>query len=440
MNKRNLASRILAALTSAPAVFLGGARHTGKTALVKSLKAAGQRTYISLESATTLAGALADPIGFLRALPKPVTIDEVQRAPALLLAIKEDIDQDRQPGRYLLTGSANILTSSGVADSLAGSMEILTLYPFSQGETAGIKDDFIARIFAADFQSKATESWPWPRGRLLQAMILGGYPEVRARPRAERRAAWFESYLTTLIERDVRDIANLQDRGGLIRLLRLMAAHSGTLINASELGRASGLANSTLNRYLAVLEALFLVWFLPAWPTNLGKRLVKSPKLQLIDSGFAAYLCGAYEERLAVDSSLAERFLESFVVSEIRRQTTWSEHPVELYHYSSYSGEKVDLVLEDRSGRVAAVEVRFSETLNPHEAKGLIHLRDALGEKFVRGVIFYLGAEILPLTDKILALPVSYLFSPYFSTHALIGLLPAEADLNQSRAERLSQK
>lgn len=412
MNKRNLTSRILAALTDTPAVFLRGARQTGKTTLVKSLGAAGRRTYISLDTATALSAALDDPTGFLRGLPKPVTIDEVQRAPALLLAIKEDIDQDRQPGRYLLTGSANILTLSGVADSLAGRMEVLTLYPFSQGETTGVQDDLIARVFAPNFPSPAAEPWPWPRDRLLQAMTIGGYPEVRTRPKIERRAAWFESYLTTLIERDVRDIAHLQERSGLIRLLRLMAARSGNLINASELGRASGLATTTLNRYLAVLEALFLVWFLPAWSANLGKRLVKSPKIHLVDSGFAAYLCGADEAGLAAEPGLAGRLWESFVASEIRRQATWSGQQAELYHYRAHSGEEVDLVLEDRSGRVAAVEVKFSETLNPRDAKGLIHLREALGKKFVRGAVLYLGPQTVPLAENILALPAGYLFSP----------------------------
>jgi predicted AAA+ superfamily ATPase len=375
MNKRHLTSRLLDALADTPAVFLRGARQTGKTTLVKKLGSASRRTYVSLDSATTLAAAMADPTGFLRGLPKPVTIDEVQRAPALLLAIKEDIDQERQPGRYLLTGSANILAFSGVADSLAGRMEVLTLYPLSQGEAAEVHDDFIARLFAPDFfLNQGDSSWPWPRDRLLQAMTLGGYPEVRTRPKAERRAAWFESYLTTLIERDIRDIVNLQDRAGLTRLLRLLAARSGTLSNASELGRSSGLPNTTLNRYQAALEALFLVWFLPAWSANLGKRLVKSPKLHLVDSGFAAYLCGVDEAGLAADPTLAGHLLESFVASEIRRQSTWSKHPAELYHYRSHGGEEVDLVLEYRSGRVAAIEVKFSETLNPRDAIMLGHL------------------------------------------------------------------
>jgi predicted AAA+ superfamily ATPase len=413
MHKRHLTSRLLAALADTPAVFLRSARQTGKTTLLKHLGAAGKRAYVSLDSATTLAAALADPTGFLRGLPKPVTIDEVQRSPALLLAIKEDIDQDRQPGRYLLTGSANILTLSGVADSLAGRMEVLTLYPLSQGEVAGVKDDFIARLFDSDFfLNQAAPPWPWPKDRLLQSMALGGYPEVRTRSKAERRAAWFESYLTTLIERDVRDIANIQDRGGLTRLMRLLAARSGTLGNTSELGRASGLANTTLHRYLAALEALFLVWFLPAWSSNLGKRLVKSPKLHLIDSGFAAYLCGMDEAGLATDPQLTGHLWESFVASEIRRQASWSDHPAELYHYRSYSGEEVDLVLEDRSGRVAAVEVKFSETLNPRDAKGLLYLREVLGKKFVRGAVLYLGSESVPLAENILALPVGYLFSP----------------------------
>jgi predicted AAA+ superfamily ATPase len=189
-----------------------------------------------------------------------------------------------------------------------------------------------------------------------------------------------------------------------------LAARSGTLSNAAEVSRSTGLAVSTLHRYLAALEALFLVWFLPPWSSNLGKRLVKSPKLHLTDSGFAAYLCGADEERLAADLALAGRLMESFVASEIRRQATWSTHQAELYHYRTQSGEEVDLVLEDRAGRVAAVEVKFSETLTPREAKGLVHLREALRDNFIQGVVLYPGPEVLPLSEKIIACPLQALW------------------------------
>jgi predicted AAA+ superfamily ATPase len=402
------------ALSDTPVVFLRGARQTGKTTLVRqlagdSIGAENSRRYISLDSATALAGALDDPTGFLRGQKKPIIIDEAQRAPALMLAVKEDVDRERQAGRYLLTGSANILTLPGIADSLAGRMEVLTLYPFSQGEIQGVQEDFIQALFQKDFpQSPAT--FP-PKENLLAAMAFGGYPEVLARSSPKRRAAWFDSYITTLVERDVRDMANIQDISGLIRLLRLLGARSATLHNQAELARSLGMPVSTLARYLPLLEALFLIWFLPAWSSNLSKRLVKSPKIHVCDSGLACHLCGAGLERLADDPTLAGRLLESFVAGELLKQSGWTEHPVSLYHYRSQSGEEIDVVLEDRAGRVAAVEVKLAASVASHDLKSLISFREALGDRFVRGVIVYTGRELIPLSDRIFAVPLGMMFA-----------------------------
>ena len=415
MNMRNVYSQLMAALSDTPVVFLRGARQTGKTTLVKHLaeNPAGDtpaRQYISLDSATALAGALDDPTGFLRGLSKPVIIDEAQRASSLMLAIKEDVDRERHAGRYLLTGSANILTLPGIADSLAGRMEVLTLHPLSQGEIAGTQEDFIRVLFQKDFPSTRKVAATHAKKTLLHAMTLGGYPEVLSRGNAKRRAAWFDSYITTLVERDIRDIANIQDRSGLIRLLRMIGARSGTLHNQAELARSVGIPNSTLARYLPLLEALFLIWFLPAWSSNLGKRLVKAPKIHICDSGLACHLCGADTKRLADDSILAGRLLESFVAGELLKQSGWTEHPVSLFHYRSQSGEEVDIVLEDRMGRVAAVEVKLTASVAQHDLKGLASLRNALGDHFVRGVIVYTGQEIIPMGDRIFAVPLEMMF------------------------------
>lgn len=410
MNRRTIHTRLMEALSDTPVVFLRGARQTGKTTLVKQLAEApageGSRQYISLDSATALAGALEDPTGFLQGLKKPVVIDEAQRASALMLAIKEDVDRERQAGRYLLTGSANILTLPGIADSLAGRMEVLTLYPLSQGEIAGLQEDFISTLFAKEFLLEHTNKTLLTREKLLEAIALGGYPEVLSRSNPKRRTAWFDSYITTLVERDIRDISNIQDISGLIRLLRLLGVRSGTLYNQAELSRSVGMPASTLGRYIPLLEALFLVWFLPAWSSNLSKRLVKSPKVHISDSGLACHLCGADEDRLANDSIMAGRLLESFVVGELLKQNSWTEHPVSLYHYRSQSGEEVDVVLEDRAGRVAAVEVKLAASVASHDIKGLASLRDALGDHFVRGVIMYTGQDIMPMGDRIYAVPV----------------------------------
>jgi predicted AAA+ superfamily ATPase len=408
--------QLMEALTDTPVVFLRGARQTGKTTLVKQLAeespdSKNTRQYISLDSATALAGALEDPTGFLQGLKKPVIIDEAQRASALMLAIKEDVDRERHAGRYLLTGSANILALPGIADSLAGRMEVLTLYPLSQGEIAGTREDFIQALFQKDFPATGTAKDSLPKETLLEAMTLGGYPEVLSRSNPKRRAAWFDSYITTLVERDIRDIANIQDISGLIRLLRLLGARSGTLHNQAELSRSVGMSVSTLSRYVPLLEALFLIWFLPAWSSNLSKRLVKSPKLHVIDSGLACHLCGADAERLADDSIMAGRLLESFVAGELLKQSSWTEHPVTLYHYRSQGGEEVDVVLEDRAGRVAAVEVKLSSSVASHDIKGLASLRDALGDHFARGVVVYTGQEVIPMGDRIFAVPMGAIFA-----------------------------
>lgn len=414
MNKRTIHNQLLEALADTPVVFLRGARQTGKTTLVKQLAEESYgseqaRQYISLDSATALSGALDDPPGFLQGLKKPVIIDEAQRASALILAIKEDVDRKRQAGRYLLTGSANILTLPGIADSLAGRMEVLTLYPLSQGEIAGAREDFIDALFQKDFplSGKTTK---FSKEELFAAMELGGYPEVISRSTAKRRAAWFDSYITTLVERDIRDIANIQDRSGLIRLLRLLGVRSGTLHNQAEMSRSIAMPASTLTRYIPLLEALFLIWFLPAWSSNLGKRLVKAPKVHVCDSGLACHLCGADAQRLADDSILAGRLLESFVAGELLKQSSWTEHPVTLYHYRSQSGEEVDVLLEDRAGRVAAVEVKLAASVAQHDIKGLASLRDALGDQFVRGVVVYSGQEVIPMGDRIFAVPIGMMF------------------------------
>ena len=402
-------------LSDTPVVFLQGARQTGKTTLVRQLAEASSgkennRHYINLDSATALAGALDDPTGFLQGLKKPAIIDEAQRTPALMLVIKEDVDRELHAGRFLLTGSANILSLPGIADFLAWRMKVLTLYPFSQGEITGVQEDFINMLFQKDFPSMNARAASLDKKALLEAIALGGYPEVLSRNSPKRRAAWFDSYITALVERDIRDIANIQDVSGLIRLLRLLGARSGTLHNQAELSRSAGMPASTLSRYIPLLEALFLVWFLPAWSSNLSKRLVKSPKVHVCDSGLACHLCGTDAKRLADDPIMAERLLKSFVAGELLKQSSWTEHPVTLYHYHSQSGEEVDVVLEDRAGRVTAVEVKLGSSIAHHDIKGLASLRGALGDHFVRGVIVYTGQELIPLGDKIFAVPIGMVF------------------------------
>lgn len=419
MLRRNLRERVLEALTDTPAIFLNGARQTGKSTLVESLRGeAGLDAYLTLDDAGVLAAATADPEGFLAGLPARVALDEVQRAPGLFPALKASIDRDRRPGRFLLTGSADVLLLPGMAGFLVGRVEVLTLWPLSQGELRGVRDDFVAAMFAPELPSVGSAAGEGvagagaddPRSEVMAALMRGGYPEAVARGAGRRRAAWFDSYVTTVLQRDVRDLAEITGLTDLPRLLRLLAARSGTLLNQAEISRAAALPYTTLRRYTALLEASFLLGHVPPYTANLGKRLVKAPKVIVHDSGLAASLLGLDEERLRQDPLLVGRLLETFVVGELRRQLGWSEVRADLYHFRTQSGMEVDIVLETPDGRVAGIEVKAAGSVGAADFRGLRALAEAVGPRFSRGVVLYLGATAVPFGERLFALPVGALW------------------------------
>lgn len=389
-------------------VLLNGARQVGKSTLVQGLTAGDQAQYLTLDDATVLAAASGDPAGFVAGLQGPVILDEVQRAPELFLALKASVDRDRRPGRFLLTGSANVYVLPRVSESLAGRMEILTLWPLSQGEIEGVVEGFVDALFAKTFP--APRGGALDRGELFERMLRGGFPEMVDKPSESRRRAWFNSYTTSILQRDVRDLTQIEDLAALPRLLSLLAARATTLLNYSELSRSSGIPASTLKRYFALLEATFLALTLPAWSTNLSKRLVKSPKLLLNDTGLLAASLGLSPERLEEDPRLAGPLLENFVLQEIRKQVSWSRIQPSLFHYRTQAGQEVDLLLEDPSGRVAGIEVKMGSTVQEKDVRALRDLAEALGPRFVRGVLLYTGERAVPFSEKILALPVQALW------------------------------
>lgn len=408
MIRRNLTAPLLEAISDTPVVLLNGARQVGKSTLVQSLQEDHPAQYLTLDDATVLAAASRDPAGFLAGLDGPVVLDEVQRAPELFLAIKAAVDRDRRPGRYLLTGSADIFLLPRIAESLAGRMEVLTLWPLSQGEIEGVRETFVDSLFATRFQPPAVSGVD--RGEILDRVLQGGYPEMLSRSSEARRRAWFGSYTTTILQRDVRDLSSIEDITALPRLLSLLAARSTTLLNYSELSRTSGLPASTLKRYFALLEATFLVRPLPPWSDNLSKRLVKSPKLLLTDTGLVAAALGLNRERLDEEPHLVGPLLESFVLLEIRKQATWSEIRPELFHYRTQTGQEVDLLLEDARGRIVGVEVKAGSTVQERDVRALLGLADDLGKRFVRGVVLYTGERAVPFSDKVMALPMGSLW------------------------------
>lgn len=409
MKYRNLTSRLLAALRDTPVVYLQGPRQSGKSTLVQALGDEGHGAdYLTLDEAPTLAAAQSDPDGFIGGLPGRVILDEVQRVPELFRAIKRSVDVDRRPGRFLLTGSAQALVLPRLSESLVGRMEVLTLWPFSQGEIAGRRERFVDACFADELRLGRLNDSGWPA--LTERIVLGGYPEALARTDPARRHAWFGSYVSTILDRDVRDLANVSGLRELPRLLRLAASRAMGLLNFADLSRDAGIPSTTLQRYWALFEATFLVRSLPPWHANLGLRLVKAPKVLLGDTGLLCYLLGLDAARLQADDLMTGAALEAFVASELTKQISWSQTVPRLYHYRTHSQQEVDLVLEDARGRLVGIEVKKTASPQSGDFKGLRHLRDQTGEKFQRGILLYTGASSVAFGPNLHALPVSALW------------------------------
>jgi len=403
MYKRNIELELQSAIADTPVVLLNGARQTGKSTLAREFAKARSIPYVTLDDATQLAAASSDAQGFLAGVGDRAVIDEVQKAPGLFPAIKMSVDQDRRPGRYLLTGSANVLLLPRISESLAGRMELITLLPLSQGELQGHQEKFIDGVFA----ERLPIVQPAGAFDLKDAAIAGAYPEVIQRPAGKRRDAWFAAYITALLHRDVRDLANIEGLTDMPRLLSLLAARVGSLLNMSEISRSSGIPNSTLKRYLSLLQAAFLLQPLPAWSSNLGKRLIKSPKIHLIDSGLTAHLAGVTRQSLDRDTGFFGHLLESFIVNELRKQVGWSDSRVNLYHYRTTTGREVDILLENAAGQLVGLEVKASATVVRKDFSGLDALSEDTGNKFVRGIVLYTGEQSVSFRENFTALPIS---------------------------------
>jgi predicted AAA+ superfamily ATPase len=409
MYRRNITPLLNEALLDTPVVLLNGARQVGKSTLVRSgvVDDLGAR-YLTLDDAGVLAAAEADPAGFLSGFEGPVILDEVQRSPGLFPAIKAEVDRGRRPGRFLLTGSANVLLLPKLSESLAGRMEILTLRPLSQGEIEDVEEGFIDAAFSEAPVPLREE----PEGAvdLIERILRGGYPEVLGRGAEARRRAWFGSYITTILQRDVRDLSNIEGLTELPRLLSLLAARVASLVNYAELSRSASMPQSTLKRYISLLQATFLVQLLPAWSGNLGKRLVRSPKLLVCDTGLISSLQGLNAGRLDANPTLAGPLLENFVAMELMKQSTWSRTQPRLFHFRTQTGQEVDIVLEDAAGYVVGIEVKAAATVGARDFKGLRALAEATGERFRRGIVLYTGRSSVPFGNDLYALPVSSLW------------------------------
>jgi predicted AAA+ superfamily ATPase len=415
MIERALTPRLLDALTDRPVTLVTGARQSGKSTLAMAVAGrAHPARYLTMDDPPTLAAAAGDPVGFLQGLTGDVVLDEVQLVPELFRSMKAVVDRDRRAGRFLLTGSAQVLLLPRLSESLAGRMEVLTLWPLAQSEIEGGRGSFIDDAFAGEPVLAARHQGSGPRlptpSDVCRSIVLGGFPEVGTLRDERRRSAWFASYVTTILQRDVRDIANVEGLTTMPALLQLLAARSATLLNSSELSRSAGIRLTTLNRYLALLEMVYLVQRLPAWAPNLGKRLVKSPKLHFVDSGLAAHLIGVDERGLGATPHVLGALLETFVVNELQKQLGWARTRARLFHFRSADRKEVDIVIEDAAGRIVGVEVRATSTPGQADFSGLRALKDLAGERFVRGVVLHLGDAALPFGERLEAAPTATLW------------------------------
>jgi predicted AAA+ superfamily ATPase len=405
---RHAAPMVRAALSDTRVVAVNGARQVGKSTLATQVLADDPTArLLTLDDDAVRAAAEDDPTGFVQH-GGTLLIDEVQRVPSLFLALKAAVDRDPRPGRFLLTGSAQVLALPRLADSLAGRMEVIELWPLSQGELEGRRESFVDALF--DGPERAAVAGAEGKREYLQRAVRGGFPEAVARTDALRRDRWFEAYVATTVRRDIPDLAAIDRIEELPRLLRLLAARSAALLNVSALGRDAQLPDATLRRYLNLLETAFLVERVPAWANSRTTRAVKAPKIILTDSGLCAHLLGTDVQALAHPLGDAGRVLETFVLGELRRQSGWARHRVRLHHFRDADGVEVDAVLEAADGRVAGIEVKAGATVRSADFRGLNLLRGKAGDRFSAGVVLYAGSEPLAFGPQRWALPISALW------------------------------
>lgn len=407
--ERNVRPTVVEALQEARAVCLLGARQSGKSTLARAIaEHEHPAEYLTLDNDATRRSALEDPTGFIAGVSGPAVIDEVQRAPDLMLAIKERLDTNNERGQFLLAGSANILTLPSIADALPGRVDYVRMWPFSQGELNGRRESFIDRLLAGE--APHIEDAEVGRGAYAPTIVSGGFPDAQDRS-ARGRTRFFTSYVSTLLGRDLPDIANVRDTAGVERLLRILAARSAGLVNSRSVAGELGVDHKTVAARTRILEELFLVWRLPPWHVNLGSRQVKTPKIHMVDTGLLTHLMNIDAAGIVANPTLAGPVLETFAAMELARQCDWAESSASLFHYRDKQQREVDIVLELGSGEVAGIEVKAAATVTARDFAGLRYLRDKLGDRFKTGVVLYTGKRTLSFGERLVAVPLCGLWA-----------------------------
>ena len=396
------------ALAYSRVVFVQGARQVGKSTLARQVVQEDHPAVaVTLDDQASREAAAGDPHGFIAGLRGPAMIDEVQLVPELLPAIKQAVDDDPAPGKFLLTGSANVLTAPKISESLAGRMRRIELWPLAQCEIHGGAGNFVDRLFAGDPPQVADAAVG--REAFTEVVARGGYPAIHRLPDRQRRA-WYRDYVQSIVERDLRDIASAHKLSEMPRLLRLLASHSAKILDFRKLAGDLQISDKTVGAYVELLRTVFLIHVVPAWRPGLRSRELHAPKVYLADTGLLTQQLGVDEKRLADDDQVTGYALETFCGTEILKHLSWAEEAADLRHYRSRD-EEIDIVLESQSGDLAAVEVKARASIRERDWRVIRVMRDKYSDRFKAGVILYAGRQTIPLSNRIWAVPISGLWA-----------------------------
>lgn len=416
---RNLRPLLIEKMGYSPVILIHGPRQCGKTTLVQSVGEPRGYSYFTFDDVDTRAAAQSDPMGFVSELPDRAILDEIQFDPELFRAIKLSVDRHRVPGRFILTGSTNVLLVPDLADALTGRMETVRLHPLSQHEIERTQSlPFLKRLFEGKFQTRRVERLS---SNLADRIVAGGYPEALKCPSDQSRYSWYRNYANSLIQRDILDLSKIQSSDAIPRLLTTVANLSGQLFNVATIASQFQMSRNTVRDYLILLERQFLIKRLPSWYSNRIKRMVKKPKIHISDTGLACTLLRMEPDSLLKNRSIFGQLLESFVVQELRRQASYSDQPYEFYHFRDRDGIEVDLVIELGSFELAGVEVKASATVASSDFKGLRKIKAAEGDRFKFGALLYDGEICASFGDRMYAVPIRMLWESSWEKHGFQG-------------------
>ena len=407
--ERKLSHNLQISIQDSPVLLVRGARQVGKSTLIKHLFQATHQ-YLTFDDPNILASCHHDPLAFLESLTQNVILDEIQRVPHLLPVLKKVVDDFPRPGHFILTGSADILHMKNVSESLVGRMEVYDLWSLTQSEIENTNHDFIERAFSSESVHISSHRFE-TASDIGERMSRGGYPEAIRRINAERRAQWFKSYLTTLIQKDIRDLANIEGLVDFPKLISLIAARCGSLFNNSELSRCSGIPQTTLKRYLTLLEHLYLTVPLLPWSENRSKRLVKSPKIYMSDTGLLMHVLGNPHSTSSQHMQTLGHVFENFVVMEIIKQLSWNNSGIRAYHYRTHTGQEVDIILERPDGQLVGIEIKLSQQIQSKDFLGLKTFKEDIGARFQKGIVLYTGTQKLVFGGQLESWPIHCLWT-----------------------------